>query len=130
MYNTKIVCTYNTSDVFLESDNITDNEKKFICDAIYRQELLNIFGIEEYNETLLDKGIHELYEKIKDCEELKKCMITLSGHFMSNEPELGLMIMFAFDYMHFSHICISEYLETGKITEKNIWNLKSIVFKN
>ena len=33
MYNTKIVCTYNTSDVFLESDSITHNEKKFICDV-------------------------------------------------------------------------------------------------
>ena len=47
MYNTKLVCTYNTSDVFLDSDNITEDEKKFICDTIYRQELLNILGIEE-----------------------------------------------------------------------------------
>ena len=128
MYNTKIVCTYNTSDVFLESDSITHNEKKFICDAIYRQELLNIFEIDEYNEPLLDKAIHELYGRLEGCGELKECMIKLSAHFMSDEPELGLMILFAFDYMHLSHICISEYLETGKISQKNMWNLKSIVF--
>ena len=40
----------------------------------------------------------------------------------------GLMILFAYDYMHLSHICISELIETGKITEKNMWKLKSIVF--
>ena len=28
MYNTKVVCTYNTSEIFLEHDKISDNEKR------------------------------------------------------------------------------------------------------
>jgi len=128
MYNTKINCTYINFDLFLENDNISEDEKKNICDIIYRQELLNIFEIDEYNETQLNKAIHELYDKIKDCNELKECMVKLAGHFMSEDLELGLMILFAYDYMYLSHICISEYLETGKISEKNMWNLKNIVF--
>lgn len=47
---------------------------------------------------------------------------------MSTDEELGLMILFAYDYMYLSHICISEYLETGEITEKNIRNLRAIIF--
>ena len=35
MYNTKIVCTYNTPEVFLEEDNVSEEEKGFIRDAIY-----------------------------------------------------------------------------------------------
>ena len=128
MYNTKIVCTYNSSDIFQDKDNISDDDKNFIRDAIYRQELLNILSMEEYNEKEMDKSIHELYERIKECEELTECMLKLSGHFMSLDKEFGLMILFAFDFMYLTHICICEYLETGKISHINMWNLKSAVF--
>ena len=128
MYNTKIVCTYNTSDVFIESDNITDEEKEFIRDTIYRQELLNILGMEDYNETEMDKAINELYEKVKENKELKECMVKLASHFMSIDETFGRMILFAYDYMYLTHICISEFIETGKITKKNMWKLKSAVF--
>ena len=46
MYNTKVVCTYNTPDVFLETDKVTEDEKAFIRDTIYRQELLDILDID------------------------------------------------------------------------------------
>jgi hypothetical protein len=130
MYDTKFVCTYNTSEVFSEEDNqiITDEEKEFIRDAIYRQELLNILEINEYNEPEINKAIHELYGRVKDCETLRDCMLKLASHFMSTDDEFGLMIMFCYDYMYLSHICISEFIETGKIDEKNMKNLKNIVF--
>ena len=47
MYNTKVVCTYNTSEVFLEEDNISEEEREFVRDVIYRQELLDILGIDK-----------------------------------------------------------------------------------
>jgi hypothetical protein len=50
MYNTKVVCTYNTPEVFLETDDITDDEKAFVRDIIYRQELLDILNIDYENE--------------------------------------------------------------------------------
>ena len=128
MYNTKVNCTYNTSDVFLETDEISEEEKEAIRDALYRQELLNILGMEEFNETEMNKAIHELYQQISYCQELTECMLKLTGRFMSTDQELGLMILFAYDYMYLSHPCISEYLETGKISEKNIRNLRAIIF--
>ena len=65
MYNTKVVCTYHTEEVFKPSDNISDDEKEFIRDTIYRQELLNILGMSEFNEDEMNKAIHDLYERIK-----------------------------------------------------------------
>ena len=47
---------------------------------------------------------------------------------MSVDEELGLMMLFAYDYMYLSHICISEFLETGKVTDDNIVRLKSLIF--
>lgn len=128
MYNTQVICTYNTPEVFLESDKITDEEKDFIRDTIYRQELLDILGMDDYNEKEMDRAIQELYEKIKDNKELKECMLKSASHFMSIDEDFGLMIMFAYDYMHLTHTCVSELLKTGKITENNMWKLKSAIF--
>ena len=128
MYNTKVICTYNTPEVFFASDKITDEEKDFIRDTIYRQELLDILGMDDYNEKEMDRAIQELYEKIRDNKELKECMLKSASHFMSVDEDFGLMIMFAYDYMYLTHICVSELLKTGKITENNMWKLKSAIF--
>ena len=128
MYNTKVICTYNTPEVFFASDKITDEEKDFIRDTIYRQELLDILGMDDYNEKEMDRAIQELYEKVRDNKELKECMLKSASHFMSTDEDFGLMIMFAYDYMYLTHICVSELLKTGKITENNMWKLKSSIF--
>jgi hypothetical protein len=128
MYNTKVICSYHSDDVFLETDQITDEEKYFVRDAIYRQEVLDILGMEDYNENEMVRAVHELYEKVQASVELKECALKLAGHFTSEDAEFGLMLLFAFDYMYLSHICICEYLETGKISEKNMWKLRAVVF--
>jgi predicted phosphohydrolase len=131
MYNTKIICTYNNKDFFKDFgniDNMTKKDKEFYQDAYYRYELLNIFGLEEYNENAIDEAMHDLYEKVKECKELKECMLKLAANFMSLDEELGLMFLFAYDYMYLSHICISEFLETGKVSDENIFTLKSLIF--
>jgi len=128
MYNTKVECTYHTSEIFLEDDNITEEEKCFVRDVIYRQELLDILEINEYNELEFSRSINELYITIKDCKELKECMLKLAEKFLSRDEEIGLMVLFAFDYMYLTHICISEFLENGKISENNIAKLKTVIF--
>jgi hypothetical protein len=55
-------------------------------------------------------------------------MNKLAGQFMKADEEFGLMLLFSYDYMYLTHICISELFETGKIDEKNMRNLKGIVF--
>ena len=128
MYDTTIICTYNTNEIFETTDKITDYDKKFIRDAIYRQEFLNIFGIVEFNEKEIEHAIHDLYEKTKDCKELKECMVKLCGDFMRSDEELGLMFLFSYDFMYISHICISEFLDTGKISEEKFLKLKTLIF--
>jgi hypothetical protein len=128
MYNTKIQCTYHSSEVFVESDRINDDEKDFIRNVIYRQELLDIFCLDDYNETEMDKYFHELYEKIKDSKELQEAIVKLLDKYMIVDKELGLFLLYAYDYMYLTHICVSEFLEFGKISPHNILNLTSILF--
>jgi hypothetical protein len=130
MYDTKFVCTYNTPDVFIETDNISPEEEEFVRDAIYRQELLNIFGLDEYNEKEMNisLAISYLCKKIENCDVLKECMIKLAENFMISDKEFGLMILYSYDYMHLTHICVSEFLENGKIDENSISKLKVAIF--
>ena len=139
MYNTKVVCTYNTPEVFLETDDITDDEKAFVRDIIYRQELLDILNIDYENEDndnddKISEAVKELYNRVKDCTELRKCMVKVVekhmnvGKYMTNNEELGMMLLLSYDYMYLTHICISEYLDTGAISHENMRKLETILF--
>jgi hypothetical protein len=128
MYNTKVVCTYNTVDVFLDTDNITESEMEFVRDALYRQELLDILELEEHDEQLMSEALHKLYEQVKGSQELRKCMVKMARRLMTADEEFGLLILFAYDYMYLTHACICEYLETGEITQTSMENLCAAIF--
>ena len=123
MYNTKIECTYYKDDIFLPTDNISEDEKEFIRDTIYRQEVLNIFELEDFDENKLAEAMHDLFEKIKECNLLNKCIEMASAQFMATDKEFGFQILFSFDFMYLTHICICEYLEKNEISEISISNL-------
>ena len=134
MYNTKVECTYNTPEVFLETDNITDDEKSFIRNIIYRQELLNVLDIDyenndDDNEEKINEAIKDLYNLVKDSTCLRKCMVKVIekhlsvGKYMTGGEELGMMLLFSYDYMYLTHICISEFIEKGDIDDENIKKL-------
>ena len=120
MYNTTVICTYNTPEVFLESDDITDDEKDFVRQAIYRQELLNILGIDEYDDEEINKVVHDTYEKVKGCCEIKECIDKVLTYIMNTDEEIGFMLLLSYDYLYKSHICISEFLEKGIVSDDNI----------
>ena len=139
MYNTKVECTYNTPEVFLETDNITDDEKTFIRNIIYRQELLNVLDIDyenndEDNEEKISEAIKDLYNRVKDSTCLRKCMVKVVekhmnvGKYMTSDEELGMMLLYSYDYMYLTHICITEFIETGTISDENIGKLDNILF--
>jgi len=129
MYNTNFICSYNTPEVFFETDVISDHDKDFIRNVIYRQELLNILEINEYNEKEMNSSIVQLYEIIKDCIELKECIVKVLSNLMIQESnELGLMLLYSYDYMYLTHPCVSEFIEKGKIEEATILKLKFVLF--
>jgi len=123
MYNTKFECTYYKDDIFFPTDNISEDEKEFIRDTIYRQEFLNIFELEDFDENKLAESMHELFEKIKECKHLNECLEKAAAQFMATDKEFGLQILFSFDFMYLTHICICEYLEKNEISEISISNL-------
>ena len=111
-YNTKYVCSYSETD--------EDDEP-------YRRDLLNIFGIEVFNEEIINNSLTILFETLKKNERMLKCMKQLAAKIISENPELGLIFLYSFGYMETTHKCVSEFLETGNISEINIQSLENII---
>ena len=133
-YNTKYICSYNDSDVFLESELeiLNNHEKQFVRDALYRRDLCNIFKIDDqcFDEKAITNIISTLYSSINGEKFLESCIIKVSSNFFSSDLELGFLILFSFDYLHLIHPCISEFIEIGKIIDSNdsLLELKKILF--
>ena len=133
-YNTKYVCSYNDSDVFLESELevLNEDEKNFVRDALYRRDICNIFHIDDqnFNENTINDNISKLYKKINGEKFLESCIEKVSTIFISNDVELCFLILFSFEYLHLLHPCICEFIETGKINKSNesLIELKKILF--
>jgi len=123
-YNTKYVCSYNDSDIFLESELeiLNEDEKNFIREALYRRDLCNIFNIDDQilDEKKISDNISNLYKLINGQNFLNLCITKISNNFFcSSDLELGFMVLFSFDYLYLVHPCMSEFIETGKINEDN-----------
>lgn len=118
MYNTKYICCYNNEDIFNEDDKITETDKDFVRDAVYRQDILNIFQLDEFEIDNINDNLKELYEKIKDNERINILLKKFSGIYLSEDPEFGLLLLFSFDFLYLFHPFISEYLENKNISEE------------
>ena len=129
MYNTKYECRYHLDNVFLETDDLDDESKQYVRDTLYREDLLNIFCVKEYNDEEINEGIKYLHNKVRQNPDLKDCSLKLASKYLNQDFEIGLMILFSYDYMNLTHICISEFLDNGKISEENITKLRSVVFQ-
>jgi hypothetical protein len=125
LYNTAYVISYMDSDVFLESDEVNDDEKTFILSCIYRQDLLNIFGLEEFVETTINNKIIKLFKLLKYHGGLYDCMLIAAKAVSEEDGLSGLMVLFSFDYLHLAHPCICEYIDTGKIQLEKLEQLKT-----
>ena len=137
MYETKYICTYNSSNVFEDSDNITDSDRDFILNALYRNDLLYIFNLEDFDIENIICGLNEVYEKIKQNELFISCIREIGEKILNIDTKddtkddtnniNGLIILYSFDYLYLTHPCVCEYLENGFIQEETIKILKEKV---
>jgi len=138
MYNTKLQCTYNFYDLSLNHIDPLDNsrlvdiedcdELEDMSELMYQSNILNAFHLEEYNGDIIDAGIHDLYEKMKGNDILNECMQHLAKQFISDDLEIGFVVLFSYNFFYITHRCICDCLETGQASMQNLIQLKDAVF--
>lgn len=130
-YNIYHKCRYHKDeDIFLKTDNVSDNEKDMIRYILYKDDLLQIFNTNENDDIFqeLDNYISYLFELVLKSEPLCECMkIVASNKLMTENKELGLCLLYSYDYMYATHACVSDYLQNRHIKEENIQQLKKLI---
>ena len=85
-------------------------------DEVTKDELL-------YEENAMSKGLDAIYEKTKDVADFKKIYEISAGFMLSNDPNIGLAVIFSYDYFALFHLCLVDFLKTGSVTRENRDNL-------
>ena len=126
MYNTNYECRYYKNDIILEISKFTDDEKEYIRDIMYKEDLINIFYLKESDSfDCLNDILSYIYEKVKNNLDLKECMDLSASRLLSKDEQFGLCILYSYDFMYLTHPLICELLETGVI--KSCEKLKNTI---
>ena len=125
MYNTQFKCTYQ---------NMENNSEEALdlAEDKYFKEFLKAFGVNDFCDDIVNNTIKDFYKKISASENesmllLLKKMATI---FLSEDPEIGLMVGFSYTYFFLFHPCICDILENGTIRQENFDALKLVVENN
>lgn len=127
-YNVRYKCNYNSPDIFnnVNIENIEMDEECNMREILYKQDLLYVFGLEEFDDEKINRCIHEIYEKIKYTSDLDALLIKMAAWFFSEDKEVGLMALFSFDYFYLWHPCLCDILENDKMSEMSKENIKKL----
>ena len=85
-------------------------------DAVTRDELL-------YEADAMTKGLDYIYERTKDVPEFKEIYEIAAGFMFSVDPNIGLAVIFSYDYFRLFHPCLVDFLKSGSISNDNRENL-------
>lgn len=128
-YNTNYICQYQNEDLFLDNENLTDKNKDMIRDDLYRNDFLNVFNLDEYDEEKLTSILDSLYEIIVNCDILKEYICKFAKEYDTSkfdEGKFGIIFLFSFEHLYLFHPCICDYLNNSYISEINVEKLKLI----
>lgn len=114
MYNTKYICSYNP---------FIGNADLDIQDSLYRKDIINIFMMDEFNETEINNSLQCILNKVQNHPEINMCMKKMAGLMISEDLGIGLLLLYSFDLLYLTHPCICDFLETGTIQPYNLMSL-------
>lgn len=107
----------------------------------YRQSIRDAFGMncasadlqEDYDEVTKDEllyeaeainqGLDDIYARTKDSPEFQGIYSTCAGFMLSVDPNIGLAVVFSYDYFDKFHPCLVDFLQSGSISSSNRENL-------
>jgi hypothetical protein len=115
--------------MFSGKEDLTETDKLEIKDFIYREDLINAFGLEEFDERLINIEIEILYEQMKHITELHPILDVLAAKMMSTDRTIGFLILFSYDYFYLTHQIICGFINDNKIDDVKIAELTIVADK-
>ena len=110
-YNVNFKCSY------MENDG----------DNSYRDDLLDVLGLEVYEEEKINERIDEIAKDVLEYEGLKPILSQSAARLLSDDPVIGLMLLFSYDSLQCTHNCLVDFYGTGEIQAKHLEGLMTTV---
>ena len=137
MYNWNVVITYNYYDKQFKENNekqnidldLIDSEDMTVdvSETLYRAELLGVFGLEEFDDKVINLEVMNLCTQLFTHTKFAELMLKAAAKMLSEDLCTGLMVLFSYDSFFLLHRCICEYLKTDIISAENLDALKKSI---
>jgi len=107
-------------------------DDEFSQDYLYRFQLLQAFGLDQWDENVVNTIMDEIYNKIIDniifrelIETAKKNneIVNILNTMYNEETDTDMLVfelLFKYEFFDLIHKCISEYLRDGRVKEETI----------
>jgi len=119
MYCTNFLCTYQIH-----------NDDEDIQEDMYRSQLLQSFGLEEWNDDIINEETNVLYNKIKDVPQMVLVFEKIKSQevyqffltFLGDDNYTLFKLLFKFELFYATHAILCYYLARGEneIVDSNI----------
>lgn len=109
MYCADFICTYKLMD--------NDDDR----DLMYQIQLLQAFGMLNFDENEINKKTTELYHQLKDCSQIKEIIEEgIKANLETNLTDIVMfMCLFSYQFFDLFHKCLTDYFTIGSILEQS-----------
>ena len=144
MYNTKFKVKYNDIEKELLSQedlvkqyNYSSQDIMDICNKLYRDEFLSVFGLEYFENDKINNMIANVYDKMMTNIEFKEIIDNISNFcfkdfFLKKEEneesikkQIILTSLFSQNLFFITHKCVCQQIELGTIDKDLLVELKT-----
>ena len=144
MYNTKFKVKYNDIEKELLSQedlvkqyNYSSQDIMDICNKLYRDEFLSVFGLEYFENDKINEMIANVYDKMMTNIEFKEIIDNISNFcfkdfFLKKEEneesikkQIILTSLFSQNLFFITHKCVCQQIELGTIDKDLLVELKT-----
>lgn len=116
--------TYNDSNLFDRYTIINKDEQKEFRNLIYKYDLICIFGLNDFEEEIINSKMIGLYDILIMCKEIEEISITLANKYNTTK-ENGFILLFSYDNLSLFYPCICGFFEKGILSDEKLNLLKN-----
>ncbi len=128
----------NSDDPEVNEYEYSSKDVLDICNKLYRDEFLSVFGVEDLNDDKIDNGIKYIHNIMMTNENFKQLIDEMSNltttefdkqqQFSSEQKDslkqLILISLFSQNLFYITHKCICQQIEVGIIDEELLVELR------
>ena len=94
-------------------------------DELYREDIVNIFELAEFDEEEIVKTLDTIYDKFKNDKLFNDLLVNINSvnkHDCFNVDDLVFVfiIMYSYDYLYLIHPCVCDLINFGEISPEHL----------